>query len=180
MSPEQLKIIMPLTAARAGAEAPSRAEIYAPLLTAAMKEFEIDTSKRQAAFLAQVAHESGSLKYTAEIASGSAYEGRQDLGNVIAGDGVRYKGRGLMQITGRRNYQTSGLGLDLPLIEFPELLESPSNAARSAGWYWKHHKLNTFADANRFGALTRAINGGYNHLDERIGFWIVARKVLGL
>lgn len=172
MTPQQFKIIVPF--------ASRRAEVLAPLLSSTMNEFEIDTPKRQAAFIAQLAHESGSFLYVREKTDGRAYEGRQDLGNVFSGDGLRYIGRGFMQITGRRNYQVAGLGLDLPLVESPELLEELPIAARSAGWFWKHNKLNQFADENRFGALTRAINGGYNGLDDRIGFWLVARKVLGV
>lgn len=172
MTPQQLKIIMPFAA--------SRADLYAPLLASAMSEFEIDTPKRKAAFLAQIAHESGSLKYVEEIASGEAYEGRKDLGNTQPGDGKRFKGRGLIQVTGRANYQACGAALGLDLIASPELLKEPVNAARSAGWYWHSRNLNRFADWDQFGALTRAINGGYNGLDDRIKFWLIARKVFGL
>lgn len=157
-----------------------RAEIYAPLLTLTMAQYEIDTPRRQAAFLAQVGHESGSLKYTLELASGEAYEGRKDLGNIKQGDGPRYRGRGLIQVTGRANYEACGAALGLDLIEQPALLEQPEHASRSAGWYWSTRNLNKYADADRFGALTRAINGGYNGLDERIWLWLTARKVLGL
>lgn len=145
-----------------------------------MAEFEIDTPKRQAAFLAQVAHESGSLRYVRELADGSAYEGRVDLGNTSTGDGIRYKGRGLLQITGKANYVACGTDLGLDLLRFPELLEQPVNASRSAGWFWKKKDLNRFADTDQFGSLTRAINGGYNGLDDRIRLWLNIRKVLGL
>lgn len=172
MTPQQLKLIMPFAA--------SRADLYAPLLDSTMSEFEIDTPKRKAAFIAQIAHESGSLKYVEEIASGEAYEGRKDLGNTQPGDGKRFKGRGFMQITGRANYQACGEALGLDLIASPELLQEPVNAARSAGWYWHSRNLNRFADWDQFGALTRAINGGYIGLDDRIKFWLIARKVFGL
>jgi putative chitinase len=172
MTPQQLATVMPFGA--------KRAEVYAPLLTAAMAEFQIDTPKRQAAFLAHVGHESGSLKYTLELADGTAYEGREDLGNTMPGDGPRYRGRGLMQVTGRSNYAACGEALGLDLIFQPELLEQPSYAARSAGWFWSSKNLNRYADADRFAALTKAINGGYTHLDERIALWLSARKVLGL
>lgn len=170
MIPETLRTIMPL--------AGTRADTYAPLLTATMEEFFIDSPKRQAAFLAQVGHESGSLVYTKEIASGEAYEGRADLGNIHPGDGVKYVGRGLIQLTGRANYTalTSAFGIDL--LSNPEQLEKPELAARSAGWFWMKHSLNQFADSDKFGSLTKAINGGYNGLDDRIQFWIRARKVL--
>ena len=101
-------------------------------LNDAMDEFTINTPQRQAMFLAQIAHESGELRYVEEIASGAAYEGRADLGNTEPGDGVRYKGRGLIQITGRANYAVCGLALDLDLIANPELLLEPVNACRSA------------------------------------------------
>lgn len=172
MSPEILRQIMPLSGARA--------DVYAEPLTDCMIEFGIDSSKRMAAFLAQVCHESGSLVYTEEIADGHLYEGRVDLGNTQKGDGRKYKGRGLLQCTGRANYAACGAALGLDLINNPSLLALPQHAARSAGWFWKSHNLNQFADTDKFGALTKAINGGYNGLDERIGHWLLARRVLGL
>src|SRR5258707_58804 len=120
-----------------------RATDFLTPLRDAMREFSIDASpEREAAFLAQIAHESGELRYVHEIASGEAYEGRHDLGNTEAGDGVRFKGRGLIQVTGRANYAACGLALDLPLLFHPELLESPDNACRSAAWFWDKHGLN--------------------------------------
>lgn len=172
MSPDELTHMMPFAAARA--------DTYAGPLSRAMIEFDIDTAKRQAAFMAQVCHESGSLRYVKEIADGSAYEGRKDLGNVSAGDGPRFKGRGLLQITGRANYARCGSALHLDLIASPELLELPENACRSAGWFWGVHALNRHADADHFGTLTKAINGGYNGLDDRIIHWLRIRKCLGL
>lgn len=172
VTPEQLQRAIPYSGARAHS--------FAAPLTAAMLEFGIDTPLRQAAFLAQVAHESGSLRYTLEIASGDAYEGRGDLGNLQPGDGRRFKGRGLLQITGRANYARCGTGLGLDLLRSPELLESPAGACRSAGWYWKVRNLNQYADRDAFGSLTKAINGGYNGLDERCAAWCAARKALGI
>lgn len=172
MTPAELNAAMPY--------AGTRAATFAQPLTDAMAEFDIDTPKRQAAFLAQIAHESGSLRYVRELANGSAYEGRADLGNTEYGDGPRYKGRGLLQITGRANYASCGIALGAPLVGNPELLETPVLACRSAGWFWKSHNLNQFADADEFGALTKRINGGWNGLDERIKAWLVARKALGL
>jgi putative chitinase len=172
VTPEQLQRAIPYCGARAHA--------FAAPLTAAMAEFEISTPQRQAAFLAQVAHESGSLRYTLEIASGHAYEGRADLGNLHPGDGPRYKGRGLMQITGRANYAKCSAGLGLDLLRTPELLESPAGACRSAGWYWHVRNLNAFADRDAFGGLTKAINGGFNGLDERCAAWRAACKGLGI
>lgn len=171
MTPAELAAMMPF--------AVSRVQVYAPLLTATMVEFDIDTPRRRAAFLAQVAHESGSLKYVKEIADGAAYEGRKDLGNTSVGDGVKYKGRGLIQITGKANYRACGLALGLDLLTSPELLERPENACRSAGWYWQWKQLNEYADADRFGSLTRAINGGYTGIDDRIQHWLRMRKGFG-
>lgn len=158
----------------------SRAQVFAQPLTTAMAEFGIDTPQRKAAFIAQIAHESGSLKYVKEIADGSAYEGRADLGNSSPGDGVKFKGRGLIQVTGKANYRACGTALSLDLLNNPELLEQPENACRSAAWFWKSRNLNQYADADQFGALTKRINGGFNGLDDRIQHWLKARKVFGL
>ena len=171
MTPAELTTMMPLAAARA---------TYAALLTHAMTEFGIDTPRRQAAFLAQVCHESGSLRYTKELADGAAYNGRADLGNTQPGDGPRYKGRGLIQITGRANYRECGSALGLNLIEQPGTLELPEGACRSAAWFWKARELNQFADADAFGSLTRRINGGYNGIDDRIQHWLRIRRCFGL
>src|SRR5581483_8526335 len=172
MTPADLTAMMPFAA--------SRADIYAEPLTVTMIEFEIDTPKRQAAFLANIAHESGSLRYVEEIATGDAYEGRRDLGNTEPGDGVRFKGRGLPQITGRDNYRRCGRALGLDLISNPELLEEPLHAARSGGWFWREKNLAILADADKFGSLCRNWNGGYNGLDDRIQHWLRIRRILGL
>lgn len=172
MTPDELAAMMPFAGVRAA--------LYAEPLTLTMAEFQIDTPKRQAAFLANLAHESGSLRYVEEIATGAAYEGRRDLGNTEPGDGVRFKGRGLPQITGRDNYRRCGRALGLDLIENPELLEQPLPAARSAGWFWQEKNLAVLADADKFGSLCRNWNGGYNGLDDRIQHWLRIRRVLGL
>lgn len=174
---DQLQRIMPL--------AGKRAAIFLVPLNEAMQEFEITTPKRQAAFLAQIAHESGSLYYVRELASGSAYDtGRlaERLGNTPEddGDGERYRGRGLIQITGRANYLLCGLALDLDLLAEPELLEQPALACRSAAWFWHSRKLNILADKGSFFGITKKINGGYNGLDERVAFWERAKEVLGV
>jgi putative chitinase len=143
-------------------------------------EFGISTVQRQAVFLAQITVESGSLRYVREIADGSAYEGRADLGNTEPGDGRRFPGRGLGQITGRRNYTVCGIALGLDLVAKPEQLEEPGPAARSAGWYWRTHNLNAAADAGKFGTACKLWNGGYNGLDERIISYLNARKALGI
>ncbi len=141
-------------------------------LSDAMSEFEISPKPpRQAAFLSQVAHESGELRYVKEIASGKAYEGRKDLGNVNKGDGIKYKGRGLLQVTGRANYASVGKALGLDLINYPELLEEPVNAARSAGYFWKSRGLNELADWMMFEKITRRINGGLNGYADRLKYY---------
>ena len=142
-----------------------------------MAEFEINTPARQAAFLAQIGHESGQLRYVRELASGAAYEGRKDLGNTQPGDGVRFKGRGLIQITGRANYLKCGEALGLDLIADPELLEQPINACRSAGWFWESRGLNALADAGDFLRITKRINGGTNGLADRQALYESAQQV---
>jgi predicted chitinase len=149
-------------------EAPvNRLELFLPHLIRTMEEAEINTPQRCRMFLAQLGHESGQLRYVQELASGEAYEGRKDLGNTQPGDGVRYKGRGLIQLTGRRNYSLASIALDLDLLQHPELLLQPENACRVSGWYWKNNNLNALCDAGLFRELTRRINGGYNGYADR-------------
>lgn len=148
-------------------------------LNDSMREFEIDDNvEREAAFLAHLAVESGGFRYVREIASGAAYEGRDDLGNYHPGDGVRFRGRGLIQITGRANYKACGDALGLDLLEHPELLEEPEYAARSAAWFWDSRKLNELADNGDFKTITRRINGGLTHYKERLAFYERAQDVL--
>jgi putative chitinase len=172
MTPDDLLKIMPLAKPRIGA-------FFLPLCDA-MAEFQINTPKRQAAFLAQIGHESGQLQYVREIASGEAYEGRADLGNCEPGDGVRFKGRGLIQVTGRYGYHRCSQALfgDDRLVQFPELLEDPELACRSAAWWWKAHGLNELADAGDFLRITKTINGGTNGLADRVALHMVATQVL--
>lgn len=166
----QLQAVMPM--------ARSRAATFLAPLNAAMVEFGINTSARQASFLAQLAHESGQLLYVRELASGAAYESRRDLGNVQAGDGVKFRGRGLLQITGRSNYAACGAALGLDLLARPDLLEQPGNACRSAAWFWKANGLNALADAGDQVKVSRRVNGGTNGLAERLAFFKVAQRVL--
>ena len=142
---------------------------YAPYLEELMPKYGIDTALRQRHFLAQVLHESGSLRYVRELASGEAYEGRKDLGNTRPGDGVRFKGRGLIQITGRANYErlSDDLFGDGTLLNEPAILEHPRWAVESACWFWKANNLNALADKDDIVAVTRRINGGTNGLDDR-------------
>lgn len=154
-------------------------------------KFDISTPIRQLCFLAQVGHESGSLFFTEELASGAAYEGRKSLGNIQPGDGIRFKGRGLIQITGRSNYKAVGDALGVDFIKTPTLLggknvnvctnEQLKNAAMSAGWFWNSRRLNFIADTininktidtgtnlSNFILITRKINGGTNGLHDRL------------
>ena len=143
-----------------------------------LEEFEINTPQRIRMFLAQIGHESGQLRYRKELASGEAYEGRKDLGNTKPGDGVRYKGRGLIQITGRYNYGLASLALGLPLLEKPELLEEDLNACRSAGWFWYKSNLNALADMGKFETITRRINGGLNGYSDRYKLYQRAFEII--
>lgn len=149
---------------------------FLPFLNNVFDEFQINSPLQRCMFLAQIGHESGQLRYVKELASGAAYEGRTDLGNTSPGDGVRYKGRGLIQITGKRNYALCSLALGLPLLEKPELLEEPENAVRSAGWFFWNERLLALGDDIK--KVTRRINGGYNHLKERTELYERAKKVL--
>ncbi len=158
-----------------------RIPLFIDGINAAMQEFDIHkTVRRQAAFLANVGHESGQLRYVKEIASGRAYEGRRDLGNTEPGDGERFKGRGLLQTTGRRNYMACGEALSLDLLNHPELLEEPLHACRSAAWFWHSHKLNDVADTSDFLKVVRLINGGFNGLADRIDLYDRALRVLAI
>jgi putative chitinase len=157
----------------------ARLEMFIGPLNEAMQEFGIsDTVEREAAFLAQVAHESGETRYVHEIATGEAYEGRKDLGNIQPGDGVRFKGRGLIQITGRSNYHACGEALGLPLLDQPYLLETPIHACRSAAWYWQTHGLNELADKGDFLLITKRINGGTNGYADRMAYFARAQSAL--
>ncbi|HSN61089.1 MAG TPA: glycoside hydrolase family 19 protein [Ferruginibacter sp.] len=169
----------------------SCAEKFMVYINETCDQYEINTSIRQLCFLAQVGHESGSLFFTEELASGAAYEGRKNLGNIVPGDGVRFKGRGLIQITGRSNYRSVGAALGIDLIRNPTLLggknvnkcsnEQLKNAAMSAGWYWNSRGLNAIADniimsrpidtgtnLSNFILITKKINGGTNGLNDRL------------
>ena len=166
-------------------------------LVEACAEFGIDTPLRQAAFLAQIAHESGQLRtlienlnYSAEallrvfprhfdVGQATAYArhpqrigsrvyaNRMGNGDEASGDGWRYRGRSLIQITGHDNYAACGAALGLDLIAQPELLEQPGPAARSAGWFWHRHGLSRPADARDIETITRRINGGLTGLEDR-------------
>ncbi len=142
-------------------------EMYAPLLNSMMFQYGIFEKLRECAFLAQIGHESGRLRYVEELASGEAYEGRKDLGNTEPGDGKKYKGRGLIQITGRVNYEKAQMALGVPLLLEPERLLQPYFAVKSACWWWQEHGLNELADKGEFEKITKRINGGLNGQEDR-------------
>jgi putative chitinase len=205
--PDQLAAIMP---------ACPDAEAWTPALNSAMQRFEIATAERMAAFLAQLAHESGQMKRLAENLNYSAqrlmqvwparfptldkalqyernpqklanyvYAKRLGNGDEASGDGWNYRGRGLVQLTGRGNYRAAALGIGMPLEEQPELLEQPAAAALSAAWFWKSHGLNELADDQNndddtedFKTITKRINGGTLGMKERMAFWEKAKGVL--
>ncbi len=156
----------------------ARAAKWAAPLSGACELYDIQTPLQIAAFLAQIGHESGQMRYVREIWGPTSwqrnYEGRADLGNVEPGDGSRFRGRGLIQITGRANYGRCGDALGLDLLESPDLLEAPEHAAMSAAWFWHAHHLNELADAGDMRHITRIINGGYNGLEERLKFYAMA------
>lgn len=155
---------------------------FAEPLRLAMDKYSINTPKRMAAFLAQVAHESGSLKYVKEIASGEAYDTRVDLGNTPEkdGDGTKYKGRGLIQITGVTNYKAVGKELGFDFIKEPEKLELPGAASLSAAWFWSKKGLNELADIDAFEKITKRINGGLNGFEDRKAHWARCNSALGV
>lgn len=176
ITPDTLKAISPYVSTQ-------RANTYADILNKSMREFRLlDTAERAAMFLAQILHESGHLRYTEEIASGQKYERRTDIGNtpIDDGDGPKYKGRGLIQITGRTNYEQMGRAMALDLINHPEILTTPANAVLSACTWWdlRGVKLNPLADAGNVERVTKIINGGLNGYAERKQLYDKAMKVL--
>ncbi|MBK3476905.1 glycoside hydrolase family 19 protein [Pseudomonas sp. MF6751] len=177
---QQLLQILPNAGRNAG--------VFASALNLAMDKYQINTRLRMAAFIAQVGHESGQFRYVREL-GGDQYLSKYDTGALAKrlgntpeadGDGQKYRGRGLIQITGRDNYLACSKALfsDDRLLRTPELLEQAEWAAKSAGWFWSSRDLNKLADAGDFNGITRRINGGLNGLAERVSFYNAALKVL--
>ena len=182
------------------------AGVFVPVLNAAMSRYQIVGTKRIAAFIAQVGHESGQLtrlvenlnysadalrktwpsRFSVELAADVARKPEQianiaygnRMGNTAPGDGWKYRGRGLIHITGKNNYRECGKALGLDLIAHPELLEKPQHACMSAAWFWATNGLNTLADAGKFDAITQRINGGQNGSADRQALYAWALKVL--
>lgn len=145
-------------------------------------QYSINTHLRLAHFLAQACHETGGFRYLREIwgptPAQKGYEGRTDLGNIRPGDGFRYRGRGIFQLTGRENYHLVGASLALPLETEPDLASDPVISARIACHYWMVHHINQPADADNVVLVTRLINGGLNGLPDREACLARAKEVL--
>ena len=182
------------------------AGVFVPVLNTATGRYQIVGAKRIAAFIAQVGHESGHLtrlvenlsysadalrrnwpsRFSVELASAVARKPEQianiaygnRLGNTTLGDGWKYRGRGLIQITGKNNYRACGEALGLDLIAQPELLEKPRHACMSAAWFWATNGLSRLADAGKFDAITQRINGGQHGAADRQALYDRALKVL--
>jgi putative chitinase len=158
-----------------------RADTFALWLGQFMPDYAIVGELREAAFLATIAEESGELKYTRELGDDAyfaKYEGRLDLGNTEPGDGPRFRGRGLIQITGRSNYQEAQDALGVDYIEDPTLMQSPTEASRTACWWWQKHGCNALADIPDFKAVTRRVNGGLTHYERRKAYYDAALAAL--
>lgn len=174
---EQVLAIMP--------NAKDRVDDFLPYINGYAEVFHIDTAQRMAHFLAQIAHESGELRYTKELGNKNYFRkydvGRLKnmLGNLKDGDGYKYRGRGLIQITGRANYQAfqNSKYCSDDIMENPKLLELPLLATKSAMWWWWKHGLNKLADSDCVVAITKTINGGTNGLKSRRKFLARAKKV---
>lgn len=139
---------------------------------------ELTTPLLQAHFLAQCAHESDGFHALKEYASGREYEGRRDLGNTHQGDGARYKGRGVIETTGRANYAAASKFFMVDFVSHPELMETFPYAALSAAFYWRAHRINNAAARDDIRSVTRLVNGGLNGLISREAYLARAKKAL--
>jgi len=177
---ETLEAVMPRIGGSKGAKQARIIDALAGSIQETLGRYEINTPLRAAHFLAQVAHESDGFCTCEEYASGSAYEGRRDLGNTQAGDGKRYKGRGLVQLTGRANYKTYGDKIGIDLVSNPEKAADPATSLVLACEYWNKTRggLNQFADRDDVISITKAINGGLNGLDDRRRYLGRAKQAL--
>jgi len=152
-----------------------------PALQNAMHTAELGTPLRACHFLAQILTETGGFQWFRELGPDSyfrKYEHRSDLGNIHPGDGLRFKGRGAIQITGRANYTKAGKALGVDLISHPEIVEQYEMGCLVAAWYWLDRKINVQADKDDVRAVTRLVNGGYNGLTDRMNWLEKAKKVL--
>lgn len=147
-----------------------------PLLVKVLPGFGITTRLRIAHFLAQCAHESDGFRTLEEYATGVEYDGRRDLGNVVKGDGMRYKGRSFIQLTGRANYRRVGQALGLSLEENPLIALVPENALAISCEFWKEHNLNKWADNDDIIQVTQIVNGGQNGIESRKTYLAAAKR----
>lgn len=164
-----------------GAKAEAQAHIVGAIsdvFASTLDGYDINTKLRIAHFMGQVTHECAGFRTTEEFASGEAYEGRKDLGNIHKGDGKRYKGRGLIQLTGRANYKKIGEALGLPLEDDPEAAAKPVTSLKVACEYWKDRKINDVADQDNLIKATKLVNGGLNGLEERRKYLQKAKAAL--
>lgn len=175
----QLAAIMPNMPA-------ARRALFLPALNQTMQAYTISNRLRAAAFLGQLAHESGEFRYMEELWGPTAQQLRYEppstlatrLGNTQAGDGKRYKGRGPIQITGRANYKRYGELLGLDLVGKPELVATPGVGLSAAGMFWRTNGLNALAELQDYREITRRINGGYTGWEDRLRYYEAAKKVL--
>lgn len=158
----------------------SELQKFLPALNAGFEKFGVTTRLRIAHFLAQVLHESGEFQYQEELASGDDYEGRTDLGNTQPGDGRRFKGRGLIQVTGFYNYQQISKALGIDYVNNPKKLAEIPDCVNSAFWYWNSRGLSNYADKDDLDQITYKINGGYNGIDQREKYLVRAKGALGI
>jgi putative chitinase len=181
MIPVDGKVMLEIAPHLTGANGARQAEIVraiSQVLASTFDTYEINTRLRIAHFLGQTCHESAGFRTTEEFASGINYEGRQDLGNVKRGDGPRYKGRGLLQLTGRANYRKLGATLGVDLEGDPFMAAEPVLSLLIACEYWKSHKINADCDHDDLVAVTKKVNGGTNGLNDRGTYTRRAKEAL--
>lgn len=173
-----LGAIAPRFSGDAGVRQAEIIEAIADDFTSTLAQYEINTPLRVAHFIAQLAHESAGFRTTEEFASGAAYEGRVTLGNTVPGDGKRYKGRGLLQLTGRANYRRVGELIGVDLEANPHIAAEPLTSLKIACVYWQDKKINPLCDADDFVGVTKKVNGGTNGLEDRRRYLAKAKQVL--
>ena len=183
--------------------AAKNADVFIGYLNKTFAKYAIDTPLRMAMFVAQLAHESEAFHYTREIWGPTAQQKRYErdfksawpptaqdntnklaysLGNDMAGEGSKFRGRGLIMITGKTNYTRISKDLfgDNTLVVNPQLLETPQYATISAGWFWDKHNLNLVADTDDLEHCTKVINGGLNGIESRKAYYERAKVALGV
>lgn len=149
-----------------------------PFLVPVMNHYAINTPLRIAHFLGQCCEESAGFRTLEEFASGEAYEGRRDLGNIRPGDGKLFKGRGLIDLTGGANYKEIGAAIGVDLYNHPERAAEPDIAVKTACEFWIDHGLNTYADRDDLLTITQRVNGGINGIADRRTFTANAKAAL--